>query len=82
MIQEIPHPRSRTFVAQSWNSFYILGLVTGSWVNFGCSYITGSSWQWVSIISCPCTLYPPSSQTNFDPIVSLCRLAQLHEGEG
>lgn len=59
MIQEIPHPRSRGFVAQSWNSFYILGLVTGSWVNFGCSYITGTSWQWriPYIIQVPMAVY-------------------------
>lgn len=30
----------------SQNSFYILGTVVVSWVNFGCSYMTGS-WQWV-----------------------------------
>lgn len=45
LVQEVTHPRTRETVAQSWNSYYILGLVICSWVNFGCSYIQ-SSWQW------------------------------------
>ncbi|KAI9632414.1 general substrate transporter [Dioszegia hungarica] len=58
MIQEIPHPRSRSIVAQSWNSYYILGSVVASWVNFGCSYLT-TSWQWRTpyIIQVPFALY-------------------------
>ena len=45
MVQEIPHPRSRSTIAHSWNSYWILGSVINSWVNFGCSYLT-TSWQW------------------------------------
>ncbi|KAK1925411.1 putative hexose transport-related protein [Papiliotrema laurentii] len=45
IVQEITHPRTRSLVAHSWDSYWILGAVIASWVNFGCSYMT-SSWQW------------------------------------
>lgn len=47
VVQEITHPHSRESVAQSWDSYWILGSVFASWVNFGTSYLTGS-WSWVS----------------------------------
>ena len=46
VVQEITHPRHRSTQAHAWNSFYILGLIIASWVNFGCSYLSGS-WSWV-----------------------------------
>ena len=45
ILQEITHPRSRSLVVASWDSYWILGQVISSWTNFGCSYIT-TSWQW------------------------------------
>jgi len=50
VVQEITHPRHRSTQAHAWNSFYILGLIIASWVNFGCSYMTGS-WSWVRLLS-------------------------------
>lgn len=58
VVQEIPHPRSRATIAASWNSYYILGSVIASWVNFGCSYITTSwSWRIPYILQIPFALY-------------------------
>ena len=45
VVQEITHPRNRGTIAQSWNSYYILGLVIAAWVVFGTSRLT-SSWSW------------------------------------
>ena len=45
ILQEITHPRTRSLVTSSWDSYWILGSVISSWTNFGCSYIT-TSWQW------------------------------------
>lgn len=45
VVQEITHPHSRSAVAQSWDSYYILGAVISSWVVFGCSFMDGS-WAW------------------------------------
>lgn len=58
VVQEITHPRSRGAVAQSWNSYYILGLVIASWVVFGTSFLT-SSWSWriPYILQLPLALY-------------------------
>jgi len=58
VVQEIPHPRSRSIIAQSWNSYYILGMVIASWVNFGCSTIVGSwSWRLPYILQLPMAIY-------------------------
>ncbi|WWC68331.1 uncharacterized protein I206_102256 [Kwoniella pini CBS 10737] len=48
VVQEISHPRSRSTVAHSWNSWYILGLFIEGWVIFGCvGYISSNtSWSW------------------------------------
>jgi SP family sugar:H+ symporter-like MFS transporter len=57
-VQEITHPRSRGVVAQSWNSYYILGLVLAGWVTFGSSYLQGSwSWRIPYILQVPLALY-------------------------
>ena len=45
IIQEITHPRTRSTVAHSWNSYWILGSVIAAWTNFGTSSMT-TSWQW------------------------------------
>lgn len=58
VVQEIPHPRSRQRIASSWNSYYILGMVIASWVNFGCSYMAGSwSWRIPYILQLPFAFY-------------------------
>lgn len=58
VVQEITHPRHRSTQAHAWNSFYILGLIIASWVNFGCSYLTGSwSWRIPYIIQLPMAVY-------------------------
>jgi len=58
VVQEITHPRSRSIVTHSWDSWYILGLVISSWVNFGCSFMTGSwSWRIPYLIQLPMALY-------------------------
>lgn len=46
VVQEITHPRTRSLHAHAWNQYYIMGLIIASWVNFGCSYISGT-WGWV-----------------------------------
>ncbi|KAJ9107164.1 hypothetical protein QFC19_002824 [Naganishia cerealis] len=57
-VQEISHPRSRTFVAQSWNSYYIIGLTIASFIILGCSYLSGSwSWRIPYILQVPLALY-------------------------
>ncbi|KAJ9112677.1 hypothetical protein QFC22_006179 [Naganishia vaughanmartiniae] len=57
-VQEISHPRSRTFVAQSWNSYYIIGLTLASFIILGCSYLSGSwSWRIPYILQVPLALY-------------------------
>jgi MFS family permease len=57
-VQEIAHPRSRGFVAQSWNSYYIIGLVIAGFTTFGTSYMTGSwSWRIPYILQVPLALY-------------------------
>ncbi|KAL1405941.1 hypothetical protein Q8F55_007623 [Vanrija albida] len=58
IVQEIPHPRSRAQVAASWDSYWILGSVLASWVNFGCARITTSwSWRIPYLIQIPMALY-------------------------
>ncbi|RXK37335.1 sugar transporter [Tremella mesenterica] len=58
VVQEITHPRTRSIIAHSWNSYYILGSVIASWVNFGCSYMTGSwAWRIPYLIQLPMALY-------------------------
>ncbi|ORY30799.1 putative hexose transport-related protein [Naematelia encephala] len=58
VVQEITHPRSRSVVAHSWDSYWILGSVISSWVIFGTSYMT-SSWGWriPYILQVPLALY-------------------------
>ncbi|WWC96625.1 hypothetical protein V866_003497 [Kwoniella sp. B9012] len=46
VVQEISHPRSRSTVAHSWNSWYILGLFIEGWVIFGCVGYMQGSWSW------------------------------------
>ncbi|WWD18249.1 hypothetical protein CI109_102699 [Kwoniella shandongensis] len=59
VVQEITHPRSRSVVAHSWNSYYILGSVIAAWVNFGCVGYMTTSWSWriPYIIQIPFALY-------------------------
>lgn len=58
VVQEITHPRSRQRVASSWNSYYILGMVVASWVNFGSSYLKNSwGWRLPYILQLPFALY-------------------------
>ncbi|CED83389.1 hexose transport-related protein [Phaffia rhodozyma] len=45
VVQEISHPRSRSIVAASWDSYWILGSVIASFLIFGTSYIQ-NSWAW------------------------------------
>ncbi|KAL7425258.1 hypothetical protein Q5752_000946 [Cryptotrichosporon argae] len=45
VLQEITHPRTRSMVASSWDSYWILGSVIAAWVVFGTTYIS-SSWSW------------------------------------
>jgi MFS family permease len=58
LVQEIPHPRSRSLIAGAWNSFWILGSVIIAWVNFGTSHMT-SSWGWriPYLLQIPMALY-------------------------
>ncbi|KAK4688562.1 hypothetical protein P7C73_g1534, partial [Tremellales sp. Uapishka_1] len=58
VVQEIAHPRSRSVVTQSWDSYYIIGSIIASWVVFGTSYLT-SSWSWriPYILQVPLALY-------------------------
>ncbi|ORX37419.1 general substrate transporter [Kockovaella imperatae] len=58
VVQEIPHPRSRSVIAQSWDSYYIIGSTIAAWVIFGTSYISNSwSWRIPYILQVPMALY-------------------------
>lgn len=58
VVQEITHPRSRSIVAQSWNTYYIIGMVIASWTTFGTSFMSGSwGWRLPYILQLPFAVY-------------------------
>lgn len=58
VVQEITHPRTRETVAGSWDSYYIIGMVLASWVNFGTSFMSGSwGWRLPYLLQVPMALY-------------------------
>lgn len=58
LVQEITHPRTRSFIAGAWNSFWILGSVIVTWICFGTSFMP-TSWGWriPYLIQIPMALY-------------------------
>ncbi|ORY52174.1 general substrate transporter [Leucosporidium creatinivorum] len=45
MLQELPHPSQRVFLAALFNCNYAIGGFTASWLTFGTSYIN-NNWSW------------------------------------
>ncbi|KAL1671949.1 general substrate transporter [Schizophyllum commune] len=45
ILQELPHPKHRTWLAGSFNISFIIGNFIAGWVTFGCSYIK-TDWAW------------------------------------
>ncbi|KAF9048034.1 general substrate transporter [Hymenopellis radicata] len=45
MLQELPHPKHRTWMAGFFDVAFICGNFTAAWVNFGSSYLT-NNWSW------------------------------------
>lgn len=44
--QEYAHPRMRGTVATTYNTVYYVGAIAISWVGFGTSHMTNTSWAW------------------------------------
>ncbi|PBK72365.1 general substrate transporter [Armillaria solidipes] len=45
MLQELPHPKHRTWMAGFFDVAFIIGNFVAAWVNFGCSHLT-NNWAW------------------------------------